>query len=129
MSPSNATETRRQRGRPPADQPRHNRLTVRLTALEWSTIVAQADGAPLADHLRRAALGRRAVGLVRVPAVNADAWVELARGAANLNQLAHAANAGFVVPAHDLIPVLEKLRDDVQALRRLLIGLGEELAT
>ncbi len=57
-----------------------------------------------------------------VPAVNARAWTELARLAANLNQAQLAINRGDG-DTHQL-DLLENLRQAVMALRRELVGVS-----
>src|SRR3546814_1526804 len=74
-------------GRPRAIAPRTARVTVRFSSSELAVVADTAGGTPLSDAIRRAALGRRSAGSIRIPPVNADAWRSLARTAANLNQL------------------------------------------
>lgn len=93
-----------------------------LSPAEREEVAAKACAAHLAvsAFLRKAALGQR---VQAVPTGNAERWAELAKLAANLNQLAHHANAGQCVgvPASLLNGVVE----EVLALRRELLGGGE----
>ena len=50
-----------------------------------------------------------------VPAINLDAWRQLARAAANLNQLAYAVNSGRV-------PELSSIRAELATFRSALVG-------
>jgi hypothetical protein len=83
--------------------------------------LAQLDGVrgrfQRGQWLRMATLGQLPP---MVPAVNALAWAELARLAANLNQAQLAINRGDG-DTHQLV-LLEDLRNAVVALRRELIG-------
>lgn len=54
-----------------------------------------------------------------VPAINAQAWAELARAAANLNQIARALNAGEKIERGGL-------RDQLNRFRAALIGASLE---
>jgi hypothetical protein len=54
--------------------------------------------------------------------VNRAAWVDLARSASNLNQIAHAINSGSLSSTSDLASVLDDLRHDLDALRLAMIG-------
>lgn len=95
------------------------RIDLYLNAAERSAIEAKARDAGLAvsAFIRKAALGQR----IEVPqVVNAARWGELARTTANLNQLAHAVNAGH---ASGIDPrLIEELADQVRLLRLELLG-------
>lgn len=67
-----------------------------------------------AAYLRAAALHRPPP---TVPEVNREQWAELARTAANLNQIAHRLNAGDALP-------LAEVRAALEAFRRSLIGVA-----
>jgi len=66
---------------------------VRLNDAELARLDALREPVHMqrGEYLRAAALHRLPPS---IPAVNRQAWVELARTAANLNQLAHRLNAG-----------------------------------
>ena len=93
---------------------------------EWSDIKSRADAArlPIRQYVRHAALGRRIRPLPTV--ANIDAWQRLARTTANLNQLAYHANTSGDVDLAELSPVLSSLRDDVESLRGLLLGVDHD---
>jgi hypothetical protein len=108
------------------DQRRTRRVSVYLTPAEHERLAAAAPaGRSVADVLRRAGLGRRIEGPPPVPEINREAWRSLARAVGNLNQLAHHANAGEYVGA-GLADELAELREQVQQLRKELVGEGED---
>lgn len=110
--------------RGPSPTPPEQHRTVRVN------VYLHPDEAALLDRARnRVGLGRsaymRLASLDRlpptIPELNRDAWLELARLAANFNQHQRAINEGRIdssVPAEDIA----ELRDMVDALRRDLIG-------
>ena len=67
-------------------------------------------------------LCRRRLPSPPVPAINLDQYAELARLAANLNQLARAANEGRPVTVDAAL--LQRLAGEVGRLRLALIGAG-----
>ena len=95
------------------------RIDLYLNAAERAAIETKAREAGLAvsAFIRKAALGQR----IEAPqVVNAARWGELARTTANLNQLAHAVNAGH---ASGVDPrLIEELADQVRRLRLELLG-------
>jgi hypothetical protein len=99
------------------------RLDIYLTPEERAAAKEKADQArmPLAVYCRAAILGHK---LKTLAPIRAEAYTELARVAANLNQLAKSANQGRIVDVSgDLIIALY---EQVQALRReLLTGVPE----
>ena len=98
------------------------RRDVWLSTDEWHEVKRRAASArlPIRQYIRHAALGRR---IKPMPSVeNIDAWQQLARTTGNLNQLARHANESGNVEVAELSTVLSALRDDVESLRRLLIG-------
>lgn len=112
---------RRRRGPAPldaADKRRHS-VSVRLNDAELARLDALRETVRMqrGEYLRAAALHRLPPS---IPAVNRRAWAELARTAANLNQLAHRLNAGEA-------PALAEVRAAVEELRRRLIGVGHDL--
>ena len=119
--PAAAPPVRRPRPRGPvplsAADKRGHCVSVRLNRGE----LAQLDGVrgrfQRGQWLRMAALDQLPP---MVPVVNAQAWAELARLAANLNQAQLAINRGDR-DTHQ-IELLEDLRKAVVALRRELIG-------
>ncbi len=108
-------------GRPvvPAALKRARKAETYLTAAEREEILAKAKTARLsvATFLRTAALGHP---VHSVPVINAQRWAELARTTANLNAMAAKIHSGEI----SYLPeqVLDELRDQVEAVRRLLMG-------
>lgn len=113
------------RPKSPPEQIRARTIGVRVNPVELADLEtkAQAAGVTVTEWLRLAGLRRRAPAGV-VPAINREAWVELARLAANLNQLARAANEGQTVTVNEQL--LSRLMDQVQALRRGLLGVADD---
>jgi len=116
----------------PSDQRRRHSVGVYLTDAERSQLEALAipGGTAGLSELgirRRLARHLRTAGLEsappQIPAINRQAWASLSRVAGNLNHYQAAINEG---QATGYPPeVLEELRDQVQALRRELIGAPE----
>ena len=90
-----------------------------LTPAERDEILAKAKEArlSLATFLRKAALGH---AIHSVPVINAQRWAELARTTANLNAVAAKIHTGEI----SCLPeeVLDELREQVEAVRRALMG-------
>lgn len=90
-----------------------------LTPAERKEIAAKAKEArlSLATFIRKSALGHP---IHTIPVINGERWAELARTTANLNAVSAKIHAGEI----DYLPVeiLDELRDEVQAVRRLLMG-------
>ena len=113
------------RGRPKvAPENVRRSVSVRLNGFEWASICRKADAAGVTPTawMRRASLSREPLRAV-VPAVNRDAYAELARLAANLNQLARAAHEGRVSLSPSLFDLL---REIVQALRLEMLGANRD---
>ena len=82
----------------------------------------QRVGLERGPYMRLAALDRLPQS---IPELNRDAWSELSRLAANLNQYQHAINEGRIdsgVPVSEI----EALRKQVDALRRQLLGISDQ---
>lgn len=92
-----------------------------LTPEEREEILAKAKAAhlSLATFLRKSALGHP---VHSVPVINGSRWAELARTTANLNAVAAKIHAGEI--NHIPVEVLDELRDQVEGVRRLLMGDG-----
>lgn len=121
-----ATPPRKGRGGRPKGDPsavRASTIGVRVSAEEYAALRAKAEqmGMTPAHWLRDAALSRR-LPSPPVPAINLDQYAELARLAANLNQLARAANEGRPVTVDAAL--LQRLAAEVGRLRLALIGAG-----
>ena len=123
-----ATPPRKRRGGRPKGDPaavRAATIGVRVSASEYETLKTKAEqmGMTPAQFLRDAALKRR-LPSPPVPAVNRAEYAELARLAANLNQLTRAANEGRPVTVAEAL--LERLAGEVSRLRLALLGVEGE---
>lgn len=102
-------------------------LAIRLGRSERALVKQKAAEAGLrpATYIREAAL-RAIVAPVKsdIPPINREAWASLARVCANLNQYQAAINSGNATGYPPSF--LEGLRDQVQMLRRELIGVRDE---
>lgn len=112
--------------RPPRPPRRRRILNVRLSDAEYAALQERAQATSIhtiAGLLRAAALGQPAPPAARpVPAANLEQYTALAHAAANLNQVARHLNQGTIITDRDLMPVLRQLYEDVQQVRRLLLG-------
>ena len=100
-------------------------IGVRINAAERGLLDDQAAacGRDVGAYLREAGLRRRVVGVV--PAINREAWRELARATANLNQIAAHLNGGGRFDARGtprLAEALAALQEEVRLLRLALGG-------
>ena len=90
------TTKRRRRGPQPlpAGEKRLHAVSVRLNAAELARLDGQRSSIKMqrGEYLRAAALHRLPP---TIPAINREAWTELAREAANLNQIAKYLNQGL----------------------------------
>lgn len=111
-------------GRPRSDPAtvRATTIGVRVSPSEYETIKAKAEqmGMTPAQWLRDAAIKRR-LPSPPVPAINREQYAELARLAANLNQLTRLANEGRSVTVADAL--LQRVANEVGQLRLALIGI------
>jgi hypothetical protein len=98
-------------------------IGVRVAPAEYVALKDKAEQMSMtpAQWLREAALTRR-LPSPPVPAINREQYAELARLAANLNQLARAANEGRAVTVND--GLMERLTAEVKRLRLGLLGMG-----
>ncbi len=92
-------------------------VSVRLNARELAHLDLQRSRFQRGEWLRMAALDQLPP---TVPEANVQAWAELARLAANLNQAQASINRG-VSDGHQ-VELLEDLRAAVDTLRRALVG-------
>lgn len=104
------------RGRPLAGaDKRLVTVSVRLSPVEAAALDSQRGtrqrGAYLRDVWTRTAPQP-------IPAINSEAWVELARCASNLNQIARFLNSGGQLD-------VDGLQSDLNELRAALIGAGQ----
>lgn len=116
---------RRRGGRPKGDPlaVRASTIGVRVSAEEYAALRAKAEqmGMTPAQWLRQAALSRR-LPSPPVPPINREQYAQLARLAANLNQLTRLANEGRPVIVSDAL--LQQTADELKRLRLALIGAG-----
>lgn len=101
----------------PAADKRGHCVSVRLNGRELAQLDAQRGRFQRGEWLRMAALDQLPPS---VPEANVQAWAELARLAANLNQAQAAINRGDA-DGHQ-VELLEDLRAAVATLRRELVG-------
>ena len=110
-------------GRPKGDPSavRGSTIGVRVSVDEYAALRAKAEqmGMTPAQWLREAALTRR-LPSPPVPPINREQYAELARLAANLNQLTRLANEGRPVTVADAL--LQRLAGEVGRLRLALLG-------
>lgn len=123
---ADATLRRSAGGRPKGDPAavRSATIGVRVSACEYAALrekAAQMHMTP-AQWLREAALSRR-LPSPPVAEINREQYVELARLAANLNQLARLANEGQRVVVAD--GLLERVASETKRLRQALLGVRE----
>ena len=116
----------RPRGAP--DALRTATIGVRVCAVEYAALrlKAEAMAMPPAQWLREAALTRR-LPSPPVSTINREQYAELARLAANLNQLTRLANEGERVTV--ATGLLIRLKTEVSRLRMELIGAAAESET
>lgn len=111
---------RRRHGPAPLDvaDKRVHTVSVRLNAAELAWLDAQRVRVRMqrGEYLRAAAFGKLPPV---VPELNREAWIALARTAANLNQIAYRLNSGDTLP-------LAEVRAALDAFRRNLIGVTDE---
>ncbi len=101
-------------------------LAIRMRKDERAMVEqkAVAAGLPPATYIREAALHATVAPMKsEIPEINREAWATLARACANLNQYQAAINAGQATGYPPQF--LEQLRDQVQKMRRALIGTRE----
>ena len=123
---ANPAPPKRGRGGRPKNEPgtvRDVTIGVRVSPSEYVALKVKAEALSVtpAQWLRQAALSRR-LPSPPVPAINREEYANLARLAANLNQLAKAANEGRNVVVND--GLMERLTAEVNRLRLGLLGMG-----
>ncbi|MCH2065910.1 MAG: MobC family plasmid mobilization relaxosome protein [Shimia sp.] len=107
MTSTNST-SRRRGGRPKSEDPRADQICIRLTQSEKSDLESRAGAGNLGDFIRAQIFGRKVRNPDTVPAINREAWIELAPLAANLNQIAHHLNAGKSVAPDHIQDIIEQ---------------------
>ena len=124
---------RRGRGRPPlaVHERRTHLVGVFVNEAELTELRRRGDAAGIADlatYIRRAVLAQRPPRGA-VPAVNVAAYQELARTAANINQVTRHLNEGGrldVTGTARLADALDRLTVQVRALRLALMRGGDD---
>ncbi|SEO19898.1 mobilisation protein (MobC) [Duganella sp. CF517] len=115
-------------GRPKGDPADLRAVTigVRVSAAEYALLRERAASMQMkpAQWLRAAALSRR-LPPPPVAAINREQYAELARLAANLNQLTRLANEGERVNVATVL--LEQLLAETQCLRLILLGVKDSV--
>ena len=110
---------KRKRGQKPVGSAvlRLHTVSVRLNSAElaWLDGVRGAVKMARGEYLRHASRGKLPP---TIPQINREAWANLARVAANLNQYQHAINAGTVhghppETIQDLVELVQKLRAEL----------------
>ena len=113
-------------GRPKGDPAtvRVATIGVRVSPDEFSALRTKAEHMSMtpAQWLREAALTRR-LPSPPVPEINREQYAELARLAANLNQLSRKANEGQAVTLSDAL--LKLMIEETKRLRLALLGIGD----
>lgn len=106
----------------PAGSVRTATIGVRVSAREYDDLRAKAHqmGFTPAQWLREAAL-TRSLPSPPISAINREHYADLARLAANLNQLSHAVHEGKNVIVSSAL--LEKIAAEVKKLRLSLLGM------
>lgn len=112
---------------------RETKITLRLTHDEHDRLrdLAHAARLQLAEFVRSAALGRDIQPAPPVaPQVNREVYADLARLAANFNQVARHLNEGRAIVgnqlARDVIAQILQISEQLATLRAELIGNGEQ---
>jgi len=129
MSERTQGERRAKRGpgRPAlgAEERRGHMIAVKVTPAERAVLEERsaAAGLDVGVYVRAMGLGRRIVGVV--PTVNREAWAELARTTANVNQIAAHLNGGGRFDERGtprVAQALDTVRGELERLRTVLIG-------
>jgi len=109
---------RSRRGPVREDEKRRHCVSVRLNDAELAKLDSQRKAVKMrrGEYLRAASLHKLPP---TIPEVNREAWVELARTSANLNQIARRLNVGEEIH-------LDEVRASINALRLSLIGVRYE---
>lgn len=104
------TKKKKRGPRPNPKTKRTNRVSVYFSDSEYEVIIDKVGNKKLiSDFLRNLGLGKKASRVV-IPEINSKAYSELARTAANLNQVAKAINTGESVDIDQIEKILKELR-------------------
>jgi hypothetical protein len=94
---------------PDTSNRRTKRLNVFFTSVEYAHVVCESR----LLNMRPSELMRQkffSIAPSVVPAINLDAWRELARASANLNQIARYQNSGMQLMADEIVELLTDFR-------------------
>lgn len=118
------SKSRRAGGRPKKHElKRAGFIGVPVNAAEKAEITAKAGGPGHVAPFVRAAAMRRSLPVPRqIPAINQEAWSILAPLHSNLNQIAHAFNAGHGLDAPQAIDLITETLTVLKEVRFALIG-------
>lgn len=111
-------------GRPLARARRSRIVKIRMSDAEYATIKIRAGSMAVAAYLRVSGLDHRREMSRTIPAINAQAWRDLARTFANLNQAITSINSGKI--PDDLRHIVRQTMAAVTKLRADLIGVEKE---
>lgn len=110
-------------GRPsiPEESKKNHRITVGFDGHEMSVLMSKCKECNLStqEYIRHAVMGHNSV-----PSINAKQWEQLSRPLSNLNQIAHNLNLGKTPKKTHLYWVIEKTREEISEVRRMLKGEG-----
>lgn len=100
---------------------RSHRITIFFRDKELDKLADRAGGTDLIpSFLRETGLGKSAPRRVVVPPLNREAWLDFARTAANLNQIAHRLN--LAEKGASMAPEIEEIQEALSNFRRRLVG-------
>lgn len=121
QEPTNKEPRKKKRRGPaptPEEQKRKKRISVYLTGAEYAELLGRVNHKDdLSPYMRAQAFAGKTRYSVKVPELNLQAYADLARAAANLNQLARYLNGG------DLLGIPE-IQDALHTFRLALIQQG-----
>ncbi|MFH1020982.1 MAG: plasmid mobilization relaxosome protein MobC [Pseudomonadota bacterium] len=100
---------------------RSHRITVFVRDKELDKLADRAGGTDIIpSFLRAAGLGQSAPRRLVVPVLNQQAWMDLARVSANLNQIAHQLHLAGL--GAGTAPEIEEISHTLAEFRRRLLG-------
>lgn len=105
----------RKQDRIEADEVRRFVVKVRFNPAELAVLDTARGRFSRAEVLRFLLLNKMPPA---VPPINRDAWIDLARTSANLNQIAHHLNAGESVDVVQVLAALQSFRDTLIGAQR-----------
>jgi len=109
-------DRKKRRGRNALDDPRTHCISVRVNDAELELIESKLDGMAKGEWLRCAALDTfRPI----IPEINKQQWIDLAKLAGNVNQIARALNRNGIQNDDQL----NNVRSALTELRNRLVGL------